>query len=277
MSSAFRNWNTVIVKYCDASSYLGQNISPVTIGRLQYFFRGHYILRAIIHDLKAQFGLESATKVVVGGHSAGAMTVLLHLEYFRRVLPGNLLAIADGGYFMDIQEFPEGQEETRRYADGLRMWNATSLVHRGCLADNKASPWRCIIPQVLLRYLRLEVPLLLVHSKYDHHPLKVFAGIQEPKKAKTKEALARIHFIGSAIAHGIRRLNASWWIAGCSAAFDRHFVTTEPFCHNYRVQNETACSAVAKWSRSHGRSQLRLFEDCVHPCSGGSTGECLQQ
>ena len=44
------------------------------------------------------------------------------------------------GFFLDVQRYEEGREESRRYAAGLQYWNCTSNLEPRCLLRYKALP-----------------------------------------------------------------------------------------------------------------------------------------
>lgn len=66
------SWNTVLVKYCDGSSYNSNNETTIKINStLTLHFRGWRILNGLFKLLLSEYGLDKATDVIVGGCSAG--------------------------------------------------------------------------------------------------------------------------------------------------------------------------------------------------------------
>eukprot|EP01084_Bolivina_argentea_P240270 403700_1 len=85
------NWNTVLVKYCDGSSWNGNKNNPVVINsNVTLYFRGWRILNALFTLLNADYGLDTATDVVVGGCSAGGLNIYMHIDYiYNTYVPHN--------------------------------------------------------------------------------------------------------------------------------------------------------------------------------------------
>ena len=179
-TSPFRHYNMVFWKYCDASSYTGHNTIPVSIGGYAFRFQGSRILQTGIEHLRCVFGLDRASDVLLVGHSAGGMGVMLNLHHWRQAIPQSIpvYAVMDGGFFLDIQSYEEGREESRRYAAGLRYWNATAVLDPKCMRHYEplGAPWKCLLPHYYLPFVPPEVPLFVSQSKYDIHALKVVIG-----------------------------------------------------------------------------------------------------
>eukprot|EP00966_Prymnesium_polylepis_P063037 1463027-Prymnesium_polylepis.1 len=74
----FCQFNRVYLKYCDGNSFSGNRADPVyvagpTSGKSPkpLYFRGRRILDAVLDTLAADYGLRTATDVLLTGCSAG--------------------------------------------------------------------------------------------------------------------------------------------------------------------------------------------------------------
>jgi hypothetical protein len=63
------------------------------------------------------------------------------------------------GFFLDVQAYEEGREESRRFAAGLRYWNATAGLDPNCVARYapEGAAWKCLLPHYAWPYLPKEV------------------------------------------------------------------------------------------------------------------------
>ena len=104
------NWNTVLVKYCDGSSYNSNSDTVIKINAtLSLYFRGWRILNAVFTTLQSeQYGLTKASDIIIGGCSAGALNIYMHIDYIfnRYVAPYGVtrfMALIDSGFFMQFE------------------------------------------------------------------------------------------------------------------------------------------------------------------------------
>eukprot|EP00667_Euglena_gracilis_P019194 EG_transcript_20541 len=209
------------------------------------------------------------------------MGVMLNLRFWRDALPATvpLYGIMDGGFFLDVQSYEEGREESRRYAAGLRYWNATPALDPKCASHHAPQDalWKCLLPHHFWPYLPPEVPLFVSQSKYDIHALKVFVGAKKGKY-NASEDFRRISHIGRCFEDVLHKMQPSGlWLPACSQAFAKHAMMMDgSFCFSYKIDGLTLCDAIGRWHRSCGRLPVRLEDRCVHPCEGGKDGACKQ-
>lgn len=176
VSGVLSSWNAVWVHYCDGSSWTSDRLEPATVaGGRKLFYRGWYILDALLADLEAKhrFLSNPNTEVVVGGTSAGGLAAYIHTAHFRvKTLSGlhpkaRMVVIPDSSFFADLPN-TKGQ---RVWGEGLRaavgygppvpsptgeplqrIWNATRSIHPACLVQYPADPFRCFFPETLLPF-----------------------------------------------------------------------------------------------------------------------------
>eukprot|EP00959_Pyramimonas_sp_CCMP1952_P236870 4950319-Pyramimonas_sp.AAC.3 len=86
---SFYDWNIVLLRYCDGSSFSGLRDDTVVVGDRELHFRGFAILQAMIDDLLTNRGLQASTDVVISGCSAGGLATYLHLDYWAERIHAN--------------------------------------------------------------------------------------------------------------------------------------------------------------------------------------------
>ncbi|CAI5949751.1 unnamed protein product, partial [Closterium sp. NIES-65] len=103
----FYNWNVVLVKYCDGSSFTGgsgkKNKTEET-GKTLYY-RGHWNLNGVLQDLLDTQNLNHGEEVLVGGCSAGAVAVSIKCDQIATWLEDygiKTKCFMDGGFFPDV-------------------------------------------------------------------------------------------------------------------------------------------------------------------------------
>jgi len=96
----FYNWNRVLVRYCDGSSFTG-DVEKVDPGN-NLHLRGQRIWQAVIENL-LENGMEKAQQALLTGCSAGGLATFIHCDQFRDLLPrsAQLKCMADAGFFLD--------------------------------------------------------------------------------------------------------------------------------------------------------------------------------
>ena len=87
------------LKYCDGASFSGRKTDVSERG---LYYRGGYVLDALLADLDANQGLADATDIVVSGCSAGGLATYLHVdEYAERYDAARVVGMPDSGFFLD--------------------------------------------------------------------------------------------------------------------------------------------------------------------------------
>lgn len=132
------DWNKVQMIYCDGGSFSGRNETLTLVDGVSLYFRGNYILEAVIDTLKTEYGLANASDVVVSGGSAGGLATYLHADKWRASLPASTFVVGmpDGGFFLD---WDESKPATSRhsYAKEMRKnffdFNASAGVNAACI------------------------------------------------------------------------------------------------------------------------------------------------
>eukprot|EP00118_Oscarella_pearsei_P004171 m.17345 g.17345 ORF g.17345 m.17345 type:complete len:1779 (+) comp27452_c0_seq1:72-5408(+) len=119
----YYNYNFVLIPYCSSDLWLGQSnwsreeigrnfldTFNVSDGRNHFAFRGLFIFRTIIQELKANDGFTACKTqdVVLAGSSAGGLGVLNHADWLKEQLTGvncpqaKFSAILDSSWFINF-------------------------------------------------------------------------------------------------------------------------------------------------------------------------------
>ncbi|CAI5524665.1 unnamed protein product [Closterium sp. Naga37s-1] len=117
VNPAFYNWNLVLVKYCDGSSFTGgySKLPPNSETGRALYFRGHWNLQGTLQDLLARHGLNVGKQMLVGGCSAGGVATSIKCDQISRWLANynvTTKCFMDGGYFPDVAD-KDGQYSMR--------------------------------------------------------------------------------------------------------------------------------------------------------------------
>eukprot|EP00930_Biecheleria_cincta_P023856 TRINITY_DN17153_c0_g1_i2.p1 TRINITY_DN17153_c0_g1~~TRINITY_DN17153_c0_g1_i2.p1 ORF type:complete len:399 (-),score=37.83 TRINITY_DN17153_c0_g1_i2:326-1522(-) len=164
----FHNWNKVFARYCDGGSRAGNVPGPVKVGNSTIFFRGGLILDALLDDLLRR-GLSEASDAIVGGCSAGGLTVWLHLDYIRSRIPDSVrvVGVPQCGYFMDLPEYDGKPSYTPKYRAVYELMgvNTSRTMNQECKERHNEDQWRCFMAQYAMPFVK--TPFFAVNSFYD--------------------------------------------------------------------------------------------------------------
>jgi hypothetical protein len=163
----FYNWNRVMVRYCDGSSFTG-DVEEVDPGS-KLHLRGQRIWQAVMRDLLAQ-GMDKAKQALLTGCSAGGLATFIHCDQFSDLLPNRakVKCMPDAGFFLDSEDVA-GSKQFRFFYDQIVTFHG-SLKHSPDACTSKMHPASlCFFPQYLLQLIK--TPLFVVNSAYD--PLQI--------------------------------------------------------------------------------------------------------
>lgn len=172
-SPLFYSAQHVYVAYSDGASFSGARVEPyVYNSTLSLYFRGYYILNAVLDDLHARFNLSTATEVLLKGCSAGGMAVYLHADHIgqrlRQWAPGVRYAAAPGaGLFLDQKAFPINASFSDLLLWGYTAQNASGSTNAACAAAHAAThdAHLCYLAPHVLPYIA--TPLFISNSLVD--------------------------------------------------------------------------------------------------------------
>ena len=165
----FAGFNVAYLYYCDGTSYSGNLSEPLVVNGTTLHFRGFSILNAFIQHLQQHRNLNSASHVVLSGHSAGGLGTYMHTDHVRSLLPSNVVygAMPDAGFFLDA---PNTKGEYV-YTDKMRTIAtiSQSISDDGCMAAHPSDGWRCIMAEFVFPYITSD--LHIIQSSYDSFQL----------------------------------------------------------------------------------------------------------
>lgn len=168
-----RDWNRVVAVSCDGGMFSGRAQDPVTVDGTALYFRGGYIVDAIIDTLLRRFNLDQATDVVVSGTGAGGTAVSLHADQWRTALPEAtfLAVLSDTGMSGSAMTSATKEEENpvaALHRANFHSMNASGSVHQECIAERRAAGAEesdCFFADFATRYAR--TPVFVKQSASD--------------------------------------------------------------------------------------------------------------
>lgn len=172
----FCTWSTAYAPYCDGQSRAGNLQVPVLFNNTRLNFRGYRNLEATINRLLTNYGLNTATHVLISGSSAGGLTSILHADYInstvRQVNPNVILkVIPEVGFFLDAESIWNQQHlYTTVYTRIADFANVThgfpQQVNEQCIYNTPFSEnWKCFMAQYTYPYV--STPIFLLNSVVD--------------------------------------------------------------------------------------------------------------
>lgn len=194
-------WNAthVYLDYCDGGSFSGYRAEPWSVGRQPYgpdpskltppnasvWFRGAANLEASLSRMLTQFGLATATELLLHGGSAGGLSTLLHLDRTQRIVGPTVrvVGLSNAGFFKPVADHPAqypydpSANFTAQIEHTFAMQNATGSLSHECLAAQPPGlEYRCMLapwaePHVV-------APLFVLQSKFDHFQLDAELGLR---------------------------------------------------------------------------------------------------
>ncbi|KAI3692354.1 hypothetical protein L6452_32168 [Arctium lappa] len=158
----FYNWNRVIMRYCDGSSFTGdvEEVDPAT----NLYFRGARVFNVIVEELMSK-GMKDAQNVLLTGCSAGGPASILHCDKFRGLFPTStrVKCLADAGYFSHVKDLA-GEYSFDKYYELLVTLHG-SAKHLPSECTSNVAPGLCFYPQFVVPYVK--TPIFILNSAYD--------------------------------------------------------------------------------------------------------------
>eukprot|EP01038_Epipyxis_sp_PR26KG_P004243 gene4243-6022_t len=181
------DWNIVLVRYCDGTSYAGD--ATVMYKNKPLYFRGKYNRDETIKSLLS-LGMLNASEVVIGGCSAGGLGIYLGLDNMQSIMnKANdkiiIRGFSDSGYFMQYssskscittyQSFGKDEACVNNridYPSAVKSLfyfaNISSGVNANCLQfmrSNKKEDSNCFFADNAALFIK--TPLFAVQPQYD--------------------------------------------------------------------------------------------------------------
>jgi len=183
VNPTFCNFNLVMAWYCDGASFAGNKEDPVVYTdpkgvKHNLWFRGRRILEAILDTLVEEYGLGNASRVLLGGDSAGGMAAYLHANYIEKKLltarmrsrdltgPMDYRVAPNSGFFLYHNSVEMKQVFQMQITYLYYMSNVTITDNR-CLDrySNHQLEHLCMFPQHV--YPHINAPTFVLNSALD--------------------------------------------------------------------------------------------------------------
>jgi hypothetical protein len=206
----FHDFNKVFVQYCDGASYSGDLAAPVHVNGTTLYFRGHRVLTQIFAHLRAHFGMDAATEVLLSGCSAGGLATYLHADYVATLLPPTVKrykAAAVSGFFLNHTNVDGVPVYPLQMVNVFHMQNATNGVNAQCVAANPTSPARCIFAENT--YPFIQTPFFVANSMYDAWSLANILTVNQADSHKWSQC---IQDLGNCTDKQVKVLNGLWQV-----------------------------------------------------------------
>ena len=193
VNSATADFTSIYVPYCDGTSSTGAALAPAYVNAsAAVTYRGAYLRDALVGTLAAAHGLRAATEVLLGGCSAGGLTIYLNVDYLaglvRAVAPSaSVRALADAGWFLDHLNGAGQPFRTPLFEWGFAAWNSSAALAPACLTAYPGEEWKCIFAQYTARFIA--TPTFLLNSRYDTCQLNVRRGAAPPFPSSASPSL----------------------------------------------------------------------------------------
>ena len=170
----FANWTKLFLGYCSGDSFAGAAEEAIVVNATsQFYFRGRYILDAVVETALASHGLASAPAVIIAGCSAGGMAVFFQANRLRtRIAAVNpaatIVAVPGAGAIL----YAPSLAGAYLLDPGLQwLWataNMSGSAPPACLAAQAADPHMCFYPQTSLAHADADAaPLFVSNSLAD--------------------------------------------------------------------------------------------------------------
>jgi O-palmitoleoyl-L-serine hydrolase len=163
----FHQDNFVFIHYCDGASFGSNRPSPIKLPNgKEIWMRGRPNFDSVITDLITNYGMSSATEVILSGGSAGGLAVFYNLDHLAKdLLPKNVrvTGFPDAGFFMDAPNYVQD------FKGANPVWNVTESNSTNINCLNKYvqfnEEWKCLLAPYILEFI--ETPIFVMNSAFD--------------------------------------------------------------------------------------------------------------
>lgn len=163
----FHNWNVAFLMYCDGGSFAGDREEPDIYNQTKLYYRGYRNLKALIHHLNTEKGMQRATEIILTGCSAGGLAVYLHADFLKTLVSekANYVAFADAGYFIDVPDSSGSNVFPDSFTSLRKMQNIDEAIIPACKKDNCNDLSKCLFAPYIYKYIK--TPIFVLNSQYD--------------------------------------------------------------------------------------------------------------
>jgi len=160
VNSLMYDWNFVYLPYCDGGSFTGNISSSSPL----LYFHGLQIREAVVNSLRANYGLNSATDIVIGGCSAGGLAAYLHVDWYSQKQPSaTTRGLIDSGFFLDGNYSRDGVPDYEARMNNIyNFMNSKASIKSTC---NEKLGYKCLFAYHMIPYITS--PIFILNSAYD--------------------------------------------------------------------------------------------------------------
>ncbi|XP_071795905.1 uncharacterized protein [Asterias amurensis] len=163
----FYDWNVAVINYCDGASFSGNRDLPFEVGNKTIYFRGIRVLDAVITHLLSA-GMAQADQILLSGASAGGLSVFLHADHVKELIPEEVSfkAMADAGFFLDEKNI-SNEDMWRNMMKGVyELQEVQGSLDEDCLLAKGTEKWECFFPEYAYPYIN--TPIFIINSALDY-------------------------------------------------------------------------------------------------------------
>ncbi|XP_019150657.1 PREDICTED: pectin acetylesterase 8-like isoform X2 [Ipomoea nil] len=168
----FFNWNRVVVRYCDASSFTSNSKITDENGDTIYL-RGARIFKAVMEELLG-LGMGNARNAILAGSSAGGVATAIYCDRFRGLIPSasRVKCLSDGGYFFLAKNHSQGNQFLSYFEALTKIQGSKTALPESC--TTKLSAELCFFPPNLLA--NIKTPIFFFMSEFDRVQIEYTLG-----------------------------------------------------------------------------------------------------
>ncbi|XP_057821347.2 pectin acetylesterase 8 isoform X2 [Cryptomeria japonica] len=264
----FYNWNRVVVRYCDGSSFTGDVEEPLENSTIPLYFRGQRIWQAVMEELLSK-GMDNAQQALLTGCSAGGLATIIHCDQFRDLLPrsSKVKCINDVG----------GGNSVRSLFKNLSAVQGSVKHLPVACTVGMDDPSQCFFPQNLLR--SIATPLFILNAAYDSWQIRnilVPVGADHNNKWQLcRNNIANCHSwqlnvmegYRDKMLHALEVVQSSTWggmyINSCYQHCQTNLQNLWNSIDSPKLKSKTIGEAIGEWFFDR---HVVKYIDCPYPC-----------
>mmetsp|Transcript_40380 Transcript_40380/g.111276 ORF Transcript_40380/g.111276 Transcript_40380/m.111276 type:complete len:435 (+) Transcript_40380:67-1371(+) len=144
----FSAFNQVLLWYCDGGMFAGTRDEPIQTASGPLYFQGRRILVHMLDVLKANFGMNTATEVLLTGGSAGGWATYLHADFVAQQMPSTVTkfrAAPMDGWWPELPAWGVNGKFIDDVHGMFTLHNMEGVGSEGCRNRlPEADRWRCM-------------------------------------------------------------------------------------------------------------------------------------
>eukprot|EP01084_Bolivina_argentea_P258666 436173_1 len=272
-SPLFYNWNKIFMRYCDGASYSGNVLDPIinpNNASMLMYYRGKRLLNALFESLLSQFGLAKATDFVIGGGSAGGLSVFIHSNYiadnFFNLSQTKLVSMPDVGFFLEYNGWNGMTQFATKNEHLYNMQNvSSSIVDPICFSNKNLNASECIFAQNVAG--NIKIPTFILNSQYDSAQANDVLGTGNSNATLLNEYGQNFTRILINLFLDNNNLSGNIYGAYIDSCY-HHDAQNPKYWSGLNIDGYTQATAFQQFYNGLGKSNNRLFwyQNETYPC-----------